>query len=204
MKFLYVLPVLLTLPMGAFARYERPARYDDAHVRPFIGYSIKLANTMDMKIKTDNEIISSADGLYFNNENSGAFVLGLEFEDALAVSIIPSLERTKAVGDDFKQNEVDFEFDVYLTRNSNTKPFISLSAGYLTLDGANQPRTSGAVFGVGLGCRQYVTDNAYLIGNLSYDFTTEMKVKEISHVPVDNTTLKISGFNLTIGAGYRF
>ena len=104
MKFLYVLPVLLTLPMGAFARYERPAtRYDGAHIRPFIGYSIKLANTMDMKIKTDNEIISSADGLYFNNENTGAFVLGLEFEDVLAFSIIPSLERTKAVGDDFKQ-----------------------------------------------------------------------------------------------------
>ena len=44
----------------------------------------------------------------------------------------------------------------------------------------------------------------YLNANLSYNITTEMDVKEINGLSVDNVNARMSGFDLIVGAGYRF
>jgi hypothetical protein len=49
-----------------------------------------------------------------------------------------------------------------------------------------------------------MTNNFYLNANLSYKITTEMDIKEINGLSVDNVSERMSGFDLIVGAGYRF
>lgn len=201
MKSLYILPVLAMFPISAFAES------DSYHIKPFVGYNLSLAGSHNLKIKNDGGTTIKQDGFDFNDNNVGDFVLGVEIEDIVAISINPSLSqtKTKVSGADTttaKMNEIDAEVDVYLMRNSNFKPYVSLAAGYASIDG--DVKTSGAIFSFGFGCKQYMTNNFYLNANLSYKITTEMDIKEINGLSVDNVSERMSGFDLIIGAGYRF
>ena len=201
MKSLYILPILAVLPISAFAES------DSYHIKPFVGYNLSLASSHNLKIKDDTGTAIKQDGFDFNDNNVGDFVLGIEIDDVVAISIKPSLSQTKtkvsgAGTTTAKMNEIDAEVDVYLMRNSNFKPYVSLAAGYASMDG--DVKTSGAIFSFGLGCRQYMTNNFYLNANLSYKITTEMDIKEINGLSVDNVSERMSGFDLIIGAGYRF
>ena len=201
MKLLYALPILGVLPVSAFAES------DSYHIKPFIGYNLSLASSYNGKLKDDTGTVVKSDSFDFNDNNVGDFVLGVEIADVVAISINPSLSQTKtkvsgAGTTTVKMNEIDAEVDVYLMRNSNFKPYVSLAAGYASMDG--DVKTSGVVFSFGLGCRQYMTNNFYLNANLSYNITTEMDIKEINGLSVDNVNARMSGFDLIVGAGYRF
>ena len=201
MKLLYALPVLIALPVSAFAES------DSYHIKPFVGYNLSLASSYNVKVKDDTGTLAKSDSFDFNDNNVGDFVLGVEIADVVAISINPSVSQTKtkvsgAGTTTSKLNEIDAEFDIYLMRNSNFKPYVSLAAGYASMDG--DVKTSGAVFSFGLGCRQYMTNNFYLNANLSYKITTELDIKEINGLSVDNVSERMSGFDLVIGAGYRF
>lgn len=201
MKSLYILPVLAVLPISAFAESG------SYNIKPFVGYNLSLASTYNSEIKDDGKTAIKMEGFDFNDNNVGDFVLGIEIDDVVAISINPSLSQTKtkvsgAGTTTAKMNEIDAEVDVYLMRNSNFKPYVSLAAGYASMDG--DIKTSGAIFSFGLGCRQYMTNNFYLNANLSYKITTEMDIKEINGLSVDNVSMDMSGFDLIIGAGYRF
>ena len=63
---------------------------------------------------------------------------------------------------------------------------------FILMDG--DVKTSGAIFSFGLGCKQYMTNNFYLNANLSYKITTEMDIKEINGLSVDNVSERMSGF----------
>ena len=199
MKLLYVLPILAALPMGAFA---------DTNIRPFIGYDFSLASTTNLKIKHSNHTAVKADSFSFNNDNIGSFGLGVEFGDIMAVYVSPSFENTKVKSagatTKMRTTEIDAAFNFYLTRDSNFKPFISLNTGYISMNDDDSFKASGAIFGASLGCKQYVNDNVYLFANAGYKITTEMDVKKLEGLSVSDVDLRMSGFDLSIGAGYRF
>ena len=201
MKKILILPVLAALPVTAFAES------DSSHIRPFVGYGISLASTHHLNIENDGHNVVTADGISFNDNNIGNFVFGIEMDDMMALSLNVSLDstKTKVHGGDTtteKSNEISAEFDIYLTRGSNFKPFVSLGAGYISWDGTY--KTSGVIFALGIGCKQYVTDNVYLGANLSYNLSTEMNIKEVNGIDVDDITMRMTGFDLAIRAGYRF
>ena len=201
MKSLYVLPVFAVLPMGAFAES------DFSHIKPFVGYNLSLASSTNVKIKQNDQERVKTESLSLNDNNVGDFILGVEIDDVMAVSINPSVNtvKTKVNGGGTtteKMNSIEAEFDIYLTRNSDFKPFVSLGAGYASMDGTY--KASGAMFSLGLGCRQYINNNVYLGANISYNVSTEMDIKEVNGVSVSDVDMRVSGFDLTIGAGYRF
>ena len=204
MKLLYVLPVLAALPVSAFAKIST---YNSYHIKPFVGYDLSLASSYNLKIKNDAGSVAKTDGFEFNNNNVGNFVLGVEFDDIVAVSINPSFKQTKTkVYNDTttaKVNEINIEADIYLTRNSHFKPYITLAIGNASVK-AEDVRTSGAVFSMGLGYRHYVNNNFYLNANLSYKTTTDMDVKRINGIDVRDVNARMSGLDLIVGAGYRF
>ena len=134
MKLLYALPILGVLPVSAFAES------DSYHIKPFIGYNLSLASSYNGKLKDDTGTVVKSDSFDFNDNNVGDFVLGVEIADVVAISINPSLSQTKtkvsgAGTTTAKMNEIDAEVDVYLMRNSNFKPYVSLAAGYVSMDG---------------------------------------------------------------------
>lgn len=201
MKLPYILPVLLALPMGAFADSGF------SHIRPFVGYDFSLAGNTNVKIKQSDQTIVKTESFAFNDNNVGSFGFGVELDDVGAIYVTPSVERVKTRAIDgttttSKMTEIDTALNIYLTRKSNFKPFVSLSAGYISMDG--DFKTSGAAFGLGLGCKQYINDNVYLFANAGYNFSTEMDVKQVNGAPVTNVDMRVSGFDLSIGAGYRF
>jgi hypothetical protein len=199
MKLTYVLPVLIALPMGAFA---------DSHIRPFIGYDFSLVVNTNMKIKYQGDTIIKNDSFSFNDDNVGSFGLGVEFGDIMAVYVTPVFNRVKIKeGPDtttMKTTEIDAAFNFYLTRGSNFKPFVSLNAGYINMDDDETVKASGATFGANLGCKQYMNDNVYLFASAGYKFSTKMDVKKYMGASMSDMDLKMSGFDLSIGAGYRF
>ena len=199
MKLPYVLPLLLALPMGAFAKSD---------IRPFIGYDFSLVGNTNMKIKQSDHTAIKTDSFSFNNNNVGSFGLGVEFADVMAIYVTPIFNsvEVKAGGttNTADTTEIDAAFNFYLTRNSNFKPFVSLNVGYISIDDDDSLKASGANFGISLGCKQYVNDNIYLFANAGYKFSTEMDVKKYSGAPVSDIDLRMSGFDLSIGAGYRF
>ena len=196
MKLLYVLPMLLALPMGAFAKSD---------IRPFIGYDFSLASTSNVKIKQSGNTIVEADEFAFNDDNIGSFGLGVEFEDVMAIYVTPTFNKVKLKGgEEPESTEIDTAFNFYLTRGSNFKPFVSLNIGYISVNDNDSFKASGATFGTSIGCKQYISDNIYLFANAGYKFSTKMDVKKITGTPVTDAKLRISGFDLSIGAGYRF
>ncbi len=199
MKKLSILSVLLALPMSAFA--------DSTNIRPFVGYNINLASTINSKIDQNDRNVVKSDTITFNDDNTGDFIVGIEIDDIMALSLNAQINKTKTKVTDAgttteKGNELLAELDFYLTRNSNFKPFVSLSAGYVSMDGGY--KTSGALFGFGIGCRQYLTNNIYLSADLSYNFSTDMSIKQVNGLDVDNVSMHMSGFGLGVSAGYRF
>ena len=197
MKLQYILPVLVALPASAFADNT------SLNIRPFVGYDINLASSSNVKIKQSGTELGRTDSVFFNDDNAGDFVFGVEFDDVMAVSLNPSITKVKikGVGTD-KINEIDAQFDFYLTRNSNFKPFATLKMGYMSMDG--DVKASGLGFGLDIGCRQYINDNIYLGTNLTYNISTKMHVDEINGINVSGVNMRTSGFSLTIGGGYRF
>lgn len=199
MKLPYILPVLLALPMGAFA---------DSHIRPFIGYDFSLASTSSVRIKQSNHTEVKADSFSFNNDNVGSFGIGVEFDDVMAVYVTPIFDNAKVkfagATSVAKATEIDTAFNFYLTRKSNFKPFVSLNVGYISIDDDDYYKASGANLGVSLGCKQYINNHIYLFANAGYKFSTEMDVKKDHGLSASDKDMKISGFNLSIGGGYRF
>ena len=201
MKILHILPILIALPTAAFAEET------SSHIKPFVGYNMGLTSVQNYIIQNNGNTITSSENVTFNNNNNGNFFLGIEIDDIMALSVDISIDNTSTeitgVGTTTtQQNEFEAEFDLYLTRGSDFKPFISLSAGYTSVDGDIQ--TSGAIFGIGLGLRKYISTNVYLGANLSYKFSTEMNIKQISGTDVNGITMHTSNFGLGISAGYRF
>ena len=199
MKLTYVLPVLMALPMGAFA---------DLNIRPFVGYDFSLLGNTNMKIKYQGDTVIKNDSFSFNNDNVGSFGLGVEFGDVMAVYVTPVFDRVKikegTTRTTMKTTEIDAAFNFYLTRGSNFKPFVSLNVGYINMDDDKAFKADGATFGVSLGCKQYMNDNVYLFASAGYKFSTKMDVKKYMGASVSDEDLKMSGFDLSIGAGYRF
>ena len=201
MKILYALPVLMALPISAFAES------DSYHIKPFVGYNIYLANNINMKIKDSGRDAVKVETIGFNEDNTGDFVFGVEIADVVAISLNPSINKVKTTvtgtgSTTSKMNEIDAEVDIYLNRGKSFKPYIALNAGYISMDG--DFKASGASFGAGVGVRQYINNNVYLNALLEYNTTTEMSVKEVSGTPVSDVDMRMSGFNFIIGAGYRF
>jgi len=199
MKLQYVLPVLLALPMGAFAGSD---------IRPFVGYDLSLANNVNMKIKQSGNTASKTESFSLNNDNVGSFGLGLEFGDVMAIYVTPIFDNVKLTEGDtttsVKTTEIDAAFNFYLTRGSNFKPFVSLNTGYISMNDDKGLKAYGAMFGISLGCKQYVNNNVYLFANAGYKMSTEMDVKKLGGTTVSDTDMRVSGFDLSIGAGYRF
>ena len=201
MKLPYILPILVALPFSAFAESS------STQIRPFVGYNISLAGTHHSEFENDGHSMVKTNGFSFNDNNNGDFIFGIEIDNIMAISLNASINTVtaKAHGagtETEKSNEIMAKFDIYLTRESNFKPFVSLGAGYLSWDGTY--KTSGALFGFGIGCKQYINDNVYVGASLTYNVSTEMTIKEINGLDVDDITMRLSGFDFGINAGYRF
>ncbi|MBO7645178.1 MAG: outer membrane beta-barrel protein [Alphaproteobacteria bacterium] len=194
MKTLYILTILAFLPFGTFAQ---------SYIKPFIGYNIGVAGTNNQKIKYDDGDSEKQEIFTMNYDRNNHVVLGLEIGDIMALSLDPSERKIKNDGTTtIKTGEVDVDLDIYLTRKSNFKPYLSLGAGYTWTEQGVASKYSGTTFNFGIGCRQYVTDNVFFNAKLDYGFSTKMKVK--GDYVEDNTQMYISGFDFVVGAGYRF
>ena len=104
--------------------------------------------------------------------------------------------------EDAKYNELDFGVDVFLTKNKSFKQYISLELGYIDMD--NSTKAKGAIFGAGIGCKKYFDNKMYIGANLGYAYSTKMKLKKMDDYLYDDTTIQISGANLSFEVGYRF
>jgi len=198
MKSLYILPALIALPMSALAESSF------TRVKPFVGYNISVANTSYLKLKDSTGTRSETDSFGVNDNNTGDFILGLEIDDVMAISINPLISSVKTKGEiPTTWNEINAEFDVFLNQNSKFKPFLSFHGGYAYINN-DLLKTSGVIFGFGLGIKQYINDNVYFSTNVNYNISTGMDVKKINGVHVDDGSLRMSGFYWNIGAGYRF
>ena len=201
MKLLYVLPVLMALPMGAYARSSFNS------VKPFIGYDIRLGGAQNLKVKDDAGNVVTSNQFLLNDDNIGNFIIGVEFGNVGSVSLHPTLRSTQIKTRDArteteKMDEIDVEFNIYLIQESNFKPYVLARIGYTHMH--EMVKTYGAVFGAGLGFRQYLTNNFFLNGAVEYNTTQEMTVHELNGAKVDDVSMRISGFNFNIGGGYRF
>ena len=207
---LFALPVCALLPNMAFAQSENNFR-----IRPFIGYDLQIADASYAKIKSDNRLpkyygyaksarMESAD---INYSDSGSFVFGLDIGDIMAITINPyytgnKLKLKDLPSDGSKSMGIDGELDFYLTRNSDFKPYFVVGTGYMNISGYFQ--TSGAIFNVGFGLRQYFKDHFFLGAKALYGITSRLKVEKAAGEDVEDTTMRISQFSFLFGGGYRF
>ena len=204
MQLAHILPILVALPFSAFAES------DSLRIRPFVEYGINLAGTSKTECTQNGHDLIKTDNFSFNNNNSRSFIFGIEIDDIMAISLNASINNATSkihvsyfnTNSTQKSTKLDTKFDIYLTRDSNFKPFVSLSAGYLNVGGTYE--ASGALFGFGIGCKQYITDTIYVGANLIYDVSTKMHADKVYGLDVEHATMRVSGFDVGINAGYRF
>ena len=217
MKVLHIVIFFLFFPVIAFAESEF------SFIKPFVGYNISLASNSHTKVNQNGQRISKSTGFAFNSDNVGDFIFGIEIDDVMNIGIDPKIKtiKTKSVSGETvteKMNSIEAQAEIYVIRGSNFKPFVSFGGGYASISGSY--KTSGATFSLGIGCRQYLNKNMYVVANLNYGVylnknmyvvanlnygvSTEMKIKEVDGNPVSDVGMLISGYDFLIGAGYRF
>lgn len=199
MRFLSVF--LMFLPITAFAESAF------SFIKPFVGYNISLASNARTKVNQNGQQIQKSEEFAFNNDNVGDFIFGIEINDVMNVAIDPKISTIKTknfTGETTteKLNSIEFQAEIYVIRGSNFKPFVSFGGGYANINGTY--KTSGATFSLGIGCRQYLNKNVYVVANLNYGVSTEMKIKEVDGNKVSDVSMLISGYDFLVGAGYRF
>ena len=201
MKILHIVIFLLCAPINAFAESEF------SFIKPFVGYNISVASNSHTKVNQNGQRVFKSSEVAFNNNNVGDFIFGIEIDDVMNIGIDPKVKtlKTKSITGETtteKMNSIEAQAEIYVIRGSNFKPFVSFGGGYANISGAY--KTSGATFSLGIGCRQYLNKNMYVVANLNYGVSTEMKIKEVDGVSVSDVGMLISGYDFLVGAGYRF
>lgn len=207
---LFALSFCALSPGMAFSQTE-----NNLKIRPFIGYDLTVADASYANIKAKDHLpasmgyaesarIESAD---VNYTDSGSFVFGLDIGDIMAITINPyytgnKLKLKDRPSDGSKSMGIDGELDFYLTRNSDFKPYFVVGTGYMDISGYFQ--TSGGIFNVGFGLRQYFKDHFFLGAKALYGITSRLKVEKAAGESVEGVTMRISQFSFLFGGGYRF
>lgn len=208
MKISHILPILV-LPVIANAE-ENTIDIQVIKIRPFIEYRVGLFNYTKTNIQQNEINISESHTTTFNYENSGSFVFGFDLDDFLSLSVSSSVNREKTIKNPKSkneqitlelENEIDTELDIYLTRNTNFKPFLLLNVSYFGMDKPDF-YMSNFGFGAGLGFRQYINQNVYLGAGIMYLITPKIDIKRVEGV--NDLTVQMSGVDFQIGIGYKF